>query len=134
LEECIHYYLLQLPPPFTNLPNLESFIDEFNSKKLCVEFRNPSLFTEDTIQWAEKKGVLLVSVDAPNLPRKMMSRRVVYERLHGRTHWYTHDYSRNELLEIKNRMIHGQPDRMYIFFNNNHAMLKNAMLMRDLLV
>ncbi len=133
LEKSIHYYLLQLPPRFTNLDVLDSFIETFTSKKLCIEFRDASLFTDETMKWAEKKEVLLVSVDTPNLPHKIMSHQIVYERIHGRTDWYMHDYSREELLEIRERILHCHPEQVYVFFNNNHAMLKNAKTMYDLL-
>ncbi|MCK5031150.1 MAG: DUF72 domain-containing protein, partial [Thermoplasmatales archaeon] len=45
---------------------------------------------------------------------------------HGRTGWYTHDYSNEELIEIKDRIISNNPKKVYVFFNNNHAMLRNA--------
>ena len=133
LEEYIHYYLLQLPPHFDNIDTLDLFIDECRCEKLCIEFRNKSLFNDDIIRWAKKKGVLIVSIDAPNMPEKIMSKRIIYERIHGRTGWYSHDYSREELLDIKNRILSCNPERIYLFFNNNHAMLENAKDMYNLL-
>jgi len=132
LEDYIHYYLLQLPPRFNNLDVLDLFIDECKCEKLCIEFRNQSLFNDEIIQWGKKKGVLIVSVDAPNMPRTIMSNRIIYERIHGRTGWYSHDYSREELLDIKNRILSGNPELVYMFFNNNHAMLENGRAMYNL--
>ena len=126
LEEKIHYYLLQLPPKFTNIEKLEKFIEECGNEKLSIEFRHPSMFTNDIIQWGKKQGVLLVSIDAPKMPNKIISASVIYERIHGRTGWYTHDYSNDELIEIKDRIISNNPKKVYVFFNNNHAMLRNA--------
>ena len=126
LEEKIHYYLLQLPPKFTNIEKLEKFIEECGNEKLSIEFRNPFMFTDDIIQWGKKQGVLLVSIDAPKMPNKIISESVIYERIHGRTGWYTHDYSNEELIEIKDRIISNNPKKVYVFFNNNHAMLRNA--------
>lgn len=133
LEESIHYYLLQLPPRFIDIDLLDGFIDVCSCKKLCVEMRNQALFTNEVIQWGKKKGVLVVSVDAPHLPQKIMSKEIIYERIHGRTNWYSHDYSIEELLDIKNRLLTGRPKRIYVFFNNNHAMLKNGRAMYNLL-
>ena len=133
LEDYIHYYLLQLPPRFNNIDVLDLFIDECKCERLCIEFRNQSLFNDEIIQWGKKKGVLIVSVDAPNMPRTIMSNRIIYERIHGRTGWYSHDYSREELLDIKNRILRCNPERIYLFFNNNHAMLENAKVMYNLL-
>jgi uncharacterized protein YecE (DUF72 family) len=133
LEDLIHYYLLQLPPSFNNLDVLDSFIDECQCEKLCIEFRNQALFNNEIIQWGKKKDILIVSVDAPNMPRTIMSDRIIYERIHGRTGWYSHDYTREELLDIKNKILSGNPEKVYVFFNNNHAMLENGRVMYDLL-
>jgi uncharacterized protein YecE (DUF72 family) len=132
LEDQIHYYLLQLPPRFNNIDALDQFINEFGSNKICVEFRDKSMFNNEIIQWGKKKGVLIVSIDAPNMPDKIMSEKVIYERIHGRTSWYSHNYSKEELLEIKKRVINSNPKRIYVFFNNNHAMLENAKVMYNL--
>jgi len=85
LEELIHYYLLQLPPSFTDITALEQFIEKTGTEKLAIEFRHPTLFTNELIEWGKKHGILLVSIDAPGLPRTIMSQTVVYERIHGRT-------------------------------------------------
>lgn len=132
LEECIHYYLFQLPPHFNNIDALDLFIGEFGCKKICIEFREKSLFNNNIIEWGKKKGILIVSIDAPSMPDKIMSEKIVYERIHGRTFWYSHDYSKNELLEIKNKILNVNPEKIYIFFNNNHAMLENAKVMYNL--
>jgi uncharacterized protein YecE (DUF72 family) len=126
LENNIHYFLLQLPPKYTNIEKLEKFIEECGNEKLAIEFRNSSMFTDEIVQWGKKQRVLLVSIDAPKMPNKIISKSVIYERIHGRTDWYSHDYSNEELLEIKERIMINNPKKVYVFFNNNHAMLKNA--------
>lgn len=133
LEDRIHYYLLQLPPSFTDINLLEQFIEKTGPEKLAVEFRHSSLFTDELIEWGRKQGVLLVSIDAPQLPRTIMSRTIVYERVHGRTGWYSHDYSDQELQEIHTRILAIRPKTVYVFFNNNHAMMENAIRMHLLL-
>jgi len=128
LEEHVHYYLLQLPPSFTkdSIQRIESFVKKFGSLKLAFEFRRPEWFSDDIIKWGKKLGVLIVSVDAPNLPYKVMSKDIIYMRVHGRSAWYSHDYSDEELKEIAKRILEKKPKTVYAFFNNNHAMLKNA--------
>ncbi len=133
LEDRIQYYLLQLPPSFTDINLLEQFIEKTGPEKLAVEFRHSSLFTDELIEWGRKQGVLLVSIDAPQLPRTIMSRTIVYERVHGRTGWYSHDYSDQELQEIHTRILATSPKTVYVFFNNNHAMMENAIRMNTLL-
>jgi len=46
--------------------------------------------------------------------------------MHGRTIWYGHYYSRKELEEVAKRIFAVNPSKVYVFFNNNHAMLDNA--------
>ena len=133
LEKQIHYYLFQFPPSFTDITILERFIEQTGTEKLAIEFRHPSLFTTELIEWGKKNGILLVSIDAPQLPQILMSKTVVYERIHGRTEWYFHDYYTKELKEIRKRILSNNPQTVYVFFNNNHAMLQNAMKMSRLL-
>jgi uncharacterized protein YecE (DUF72 family) len=133
LEDQIHYYLFQLPPSFTDITALERFIEKTGPEKLAVEFRNPSLFSDELKQWGKHQGILLVSIDAPQLPTTVMSDTIIYERIHGRTGWYSHDYSGQELQEIKDRILTSHPQTVYVFFNNNHAMMENAKHMSQLL-
>jgi uncharacterized protein YecE (DUF72 family) len=132
LEDSIHYYLFQLPPSFTDINRLEQFICNAGTEKLAIEFRHTSLFTDELRAWGKKHGVLLVSIDAPRLPTTIMSDTIIYERIHGRTGWYSHDYSDHELKEINERILAGHPKKVYVFFNNNHAMLENAQRMYHL--
>jgi uncharacterized protein YecE (DUF72 family) len=134
LEDYIHYYLFQLPPSFTDLGRLEQFIGHIGTEKFAIEFRHPTLLTEEIRAWGKTHGVLLVSIDAPKLPTTVMSDTIVYERVHGRTGWYSHDYSDGELNDIKQRILAGHPNTVYVFFNNNHAMLDNAVRMHHLLL
>ena len=63
-----------------------------------------------------------------------MSDKIIYERVHGRTNWYSHKYSKEELLEIKQRLLISKPEKVYVFFNNDHAMLENAREMYNLIL
>jgi len=133
LKDYIHYYLLQLPPKFKDLDTVQTFVDEFNDVKLAIEFRNSSMFNDEVKAWGKENEVLLVSVDAPGLPRTIMSESIIYERIHGRTEWYSHVYSDDELKEIKEIISIGNPERVYVFFNNDHGMLENGRNMLRLL-
>jgi uncharacterized protein YecE (DUF72 family) len=132
LEDRIHYYLLQLPPSFTDIPTLEQFLKKTGTDKLAVEFRHPSLFTNELISWAKHQDLLLVSIDAPQLPQTIMSNEIVYERIHGRTTWYSYKYSDQELHEIHQRIRSQNPTTVYVFFNNTQ-MLPNAQKMNQIL-
>jgi uncharacterized protein YecE (DUF72 family) len=133
LEEKIHYYLFQLPPKFTNIDTVEKFIEECGNEKIAVEFRNVSMFNDEIIKWGKKQKILLVSVDAPKLPTTIMSEKIIYERIHGKIIWYSYNYSKDELQDIKERIMSSNPKKVYVFFNNNHAMLENGRAMFNLL-
>jgi uncharacterized protein YecE (DUF72 family) len=132
LDDLIHYYLFQLPPSFTDIDALDQFIAATGTEKLAVEFRHPNLLTQELKKWGRDQGILLVSIDAPKLPTTLMSDAIIYERIHGRTGWYSHDYSDEELREIQERILAGHPETVYVLFNNNHAMMQNAIRMYQL--
>jgi len=79
-----------------------------------------------------RKRSSLVSVDSPDFRERVFPAGVVYLRVHGREDWYRHDYTDAELAGIRDRIAAISPERAYIFFNNNHAMLKNARAMMRL--
>jgi len=58
---------------------------------------------------------------------------LVYLRMHGRTSWYSHRYTYEELKEIASRIRDNDPKKVHIFFNNNHDMLDNARSMKEIL-
>lgn len=80
--------------------------------------------------WGEKIGVTLVSVDSPEARWVVKTGEEVYLRMHGRTFWYSHFYTEEELREVAAVL---KPGRLYVFFNNNHAMLENARAMLNIL-
>ncbi len=137
LDPLIHFYLFQLPPTFTSKfkDRLDGFIKRCKlGSRFALELRNETWFTEETVEWAKEVGITLVSVDAPEFPMKFfLTSDAIYLRMHGRTAWYAHDYSRKELEEVANRIWEIRPKRVYVMFNNDHAMLTNAREMLKLL-
>jgi len=137
MDHLIHHYLFQLPPMLG--PRAAARIEEFASKtrlesRLALEWRNPEWFSEKWIRWAEGLGLTLVSVDSPDQPGMVMkSGQSIYLRMHGRTAWYSHDYTDEELSEIANKIVEKSPSSVYVYFNNDHAMLKNARRMLSIL-
>jgi len=133
LERNIDFFLFQLPPILT--PNSAERIAKFFEKtelneKFALEWRNPKWFSREWVKWAENLGLTLVSVDAPdftNLPRKIYcTNGLIYLRMHGRSDWYSHDYSETELKEIKEKIERKKFEKAYVYFNNNTHMLINA--------
>lgn len=137
LEANIDFYLFQLPPFMKSsmVPKLEGFIRE---SKLCerfaLEVRNMDWFNEKFVKWAAELGITWVSIDSPDFPLDVFNTSgTVYERIHGRSSWYSHNYSDKELNEIKHKIIVANPKKVYVYFNNNTNMLRNARRMLQLL-
>lgn len=138
LEEFIDFYLFQLPPSMKISSNkrIEEFIKKAKiEEKFALEARELSWFTKEGIEFAKKLKITFVSVDAPyftNFPREIFcTNKVVYLRMHGRSNWYSHDYSNEELKEVFQKIIEAKPKKAYVFFNNNHEMLKNAQTLKS---
>jgi len=140
LAENIDFYLFQLPPSLTQKfsSKVESFIKKVKlEERFALEVRNLSWFESKWIEWAKNLGITWVSVDAPyftNFPREIYcTSDSIYLRMHGRSNWYAHYYEAKELEEIKERILRVKAKKVYVFFNNNHAMLANAQRMLKLL-
>ncbi len=134
LESSIALYLFQMPPNFsTNLiDRVEAFSRKFNEEKIAFEFRNESWYNFN-FEELKFKGVI-VSPDSPEISGKAVCKnKTVYLRFHGRSSWYSYNYSRRELSQMAEMAKKCNPERIFAFFNNNHDMLGNARLFRSIL-
>ncbi len=136
MRDMIDYFLFQLPPQYTpaGTRKIENFVKMAKIKTKCaLEPRNEKWFEKDLLTWAQSLGITWVSVDAPEYSRDIYrTTSDVYVRMHGRTAWYRHDYTNAELRDVAQRVRVAKPDRAYVFFNNDHAMLRNAQKMRQI--
>jgi uncharacterized protein YecE (DUF72 family) len=135
--EKISFWLFQMPESFqASAENLESMHDFLSRSQLgnkaVVEFRHPSWWKH--LDEVREDGAVFCSVDAPKLPREMISMNgVVYLRLHGRKTWYSWIYTEEELKEIVVDIHSANAARKYVFLNNDHGMLPNGnFLMKEL--
>lgn len=137
MDDCIDYYLFQLPPIITsNLKDkIALFIDKAKiNKKFALEPRNISWFNAEAIKWAESLEITIVSIDTPEFPRTIFNTaKNIYLRMHGRTDWYAHNYTKQELRDIAKNIYSAKPEKVYVFFNNDHNMLNNAQQMMRIL-
>lgn len=137
LEPVIDFYLFQLPPSMTtnSVPKIETFLEKTKlTEKFALEVRNQDWFSQKWKNWALKLGITLVSVDSPDFPLDIFNTNgVIYERMHGRTEWYAHHYSDEELKEVATKILTAKPKRAYVFFNNDEAMLENSRNMMTIL-
>ncbi len=130
--EILDFYLFQMPPNYTkskqNIDKLKNFVElsEIEPRKIAVEFRHRSWFVEDTVRIAEELGIALVSIDSPIGVWIRSVNGIIYLRMHGRSEWYAHEYSEEELSEVVEKILEFDPKKVYVFFNNDHWMLENA--------
>jgi uncharacterized protein YecE (DUF72 family) len=125
LEDKFKLTLLQVAPqtPY-DLPRLKTALQAFpDPSKVAVEFRRDEWLNPDTLDLLQSLGAVMCNVDSPRqkLTDYLTSDRA-YLRMHGRKHWYSYNYSTDELKEIANlarELVHRGAKRVYIFFNND---------------
>jgi len=107
---------------------LENFVRKTElGKRFALEWRNERWFDEEWVSWCEQLGITLVSVDSPDFPKAVFNTSgLVYLRMHGREVWYSYNYSLEELEDVVERALSAKPEKLYVFFNNDHDMLHNA--------
>ncbi|MCD6407512.1 DUF72 domain-containing protein [bacterium] len=136
LEDKIDFYLFQLPPSFSieYLERVKKFFENEKKEKIAIEFRHKTWFDEKGVKEIEKIGIIFVSVDSPQIKSFIVKTKdTIYLRFHGRTGWYNHNYSEEELWEISEKVKKLNPEKIYAYFNNNHNMLSNAQVFFRLL-
>lgn len=137
MHEVIDFFLFQLPPSFTpeNRKLLEKFIRKTKlNEKFALEPRNDAWFNSEQTTWVKEHNITWVSIDAPKFPNTIYKTTDrVYLRMHGRTGWYQHDYSQKELRDVAKRIFESKPKFIYVYFNNDSAMLSNAQTMLNIM-
>jgi uncharacterized protein YecE (DUF72 family) len=149
--------LLQFPYSFAYTPEsrarLASLTERLSGLPLAVEFRKSDWMNEKTIEGLRERGIALVSVDEPDLPRLLrptesVTSDLAYVRFHGRNaeNWWTGDntsrydylYDGQELGEWVERVrTILRRARILLVFFNNHARgraVQNAREMKELLM
>ncbi len=134
--------LIQLPPSFTRTPGnrkyLAALTAELEGLPLAVEFRHKSWADSRVFSQLAQHGIVLVNIDAPDLPGLFPALDVVthsglfYVRFHGRNAkgWrsgkmhlqFDYGYRDDELVDwIENRIapMAGKARRGILFFNNH---------------
>lgn len=118
------------------LLQLSSALDCNLDRPLQLDFRHPSWFSNDAIEWLNRQGLGMVCVDEPSLPGlvpplAVSTAKRVLVRLHGRNAqgwWsgnqatrYDYLYSPAELAELYERYsgLMGQGREVSFLFHNN---------------
>jgi uncharacterized protein YecE (DUF72 family) len=137
-------FLFQFPPSYKYSPaRLKSLVRQLDPAwRNVVEFRHKSWWRTSVYRALAKQRITFCAVSAPRLPEDLPvigKRRdhpsTLYVRFHGRTRWYRHDYSGEELMAWARRIVLSGAKDVWIYFNNDREgfAIKNAMELRHLL-
>ncbi len=125
LEEKLGLVLLQVAPQTPYDPDLlkHAILSFGDPSRIAVEFRRKDWLNVEIRTLLADCKATFVSVDSPTqAPLEWITSQTGYIRLHGRSHWYLHDYSSKELDEIAEIAHHMESNgarTVYIFFNND---------------
>ncbi|MEO6873598.1 MAG: DUF72 domain-containing protein, partial [Opitutaceae bacterium] len=101
-----------------------------------VEFRHKSWWRLSVYKAFAQRKLIFCAVSAPRLPEDLPAKvDIIYVRFHGRSKWYRHDYSLEELTLWAERLAATGAKEAWLYFNNDrdaHA-IKNALELRALL-
>jgi uncharacterized protein YecE (DUF72 family) len=134
MDHLIDFYLFQVPPMFDDVAKALGFAENTGlGERFALEIRNKELLGNDELCGELMKKVTLVSVDSPDYRDRIFPGKIVYMRMHGRQEWYNYNYSKEEITEAIGKINEFGPEKVYIYFNNDHNMLENARITLEVL-
>ena len=131
-------FLFQFPPSYHfSASRLRSIVTQLDpAYRNVVEFRYRSWWRETVYRALTERGIAFCTVSAPRLPEVVPpGQRLLYVRLSGRSRWYRHDYTPEELQAWLERIRSSGAEEAWVYFNNDregHA-VKNALRLRRML-
>ena len=131
-------FLFQFPPSYKYTPaRLKSLVSQLDpARRTVVEFRHKSWWRDAVYRAFTERGLSFCAVSAPRLPEVIPpNHERLYVRFSGKTRWYQHDYSTDELTAWADRIAASGAKEVWVYFNNdrNGFAIKNALVMRRLL-
>jgi len=115
-------FLFQFPPSYrytaSRLKSITSQLDP--TFRNAVEFRHNSWWRKRVYDAFRKRGLIFCTVSAPLLPDELVrTSDVIYGRLHGRSRWYRHNYSPEELSDWAKKIVYSGAREAWIYFDND---------------
>jgi uncharacterized protein YecE (DUF72 family) len=138
LGEKLGCFLFQFPPSYRyTASRLASITRQLDPRyRNAVEFRHKSWWRESVYRRFRERSLIFCSVSAPRLPDDLIrTADVIYARLHGRSRWYRHDYSAEEMHAWAEKIAGSGAREAWIYFDNdrNAFAIKNAQELARLL-
>ncbi len=125
LQDKFEMILLQVAPNMSYNPErLRNALQAFpDPARVAVEFRRSEWFCQETLDILSAARATICNVDSPRQKISgLLTSGRAYIRLHGRAHWYSYNYSDDELRDIASiarDLANRGAERVYIFFNND---------------
>ncbi|MEO5957721.1 MAG: DUF72 domain-containing protein, partial [Opitutaceae bacterium] len=131
-------FLFQFPPSYRySASRLKSIVGQLDpARRNVVEFRHRSWWRDSVYRAFIEHGIAFCAVSAPRLPEVVPPKqRLLYVRLSGKTRWYRHDYSAEELQHWLERIRGSGAEEAWVYFNNDREgfAIKNALMLRRML-
>ena len=131
-------FLFQFPPSYKfTAARLRSIVEQFDPRwSNVVEFRHKSWWRQAVYRAFAKHHITFCAVSAPRFVEELPPRAErVYLRLHGRSRWYRHDYTSDELAIWAQKIANSGAKEAWIYFNNDREgfAIRNALELRGLL-
>jgi uncharacterized protein YecE (DUF72 family) len=131
-------FLFQFPPSYKyTAARLKSIVQQLDPQwRNVVEFRHQSWWRQTVYRRFAKHGITFCAVSSPGFAETMPPKvDRIYVRFHGRSQWYRHDYTTEELTGWAQRIAHSGAQEAWLYFNNDRDgfALKNALELRALL-
>jgi uncharacterized protein YecE (DUF72 family) len=142
LKDKFEMILLQVAPntPY-DLDRLRHALQHFpDPTRVAIEFRRSEWLNQDVMDMLRSFGATICNVDSPRQKiTDLLTSDRTYLRLHGRQHWYTYNYSPDELNEIAalaHQLEQKGAKKVYVFFNNDFEGFApaNAQLLKKFLI
>ena len=134
LKSKLGCFLFQFPPSYRYTPSrLTSIVTQLDPTfRNAVEFRHHSWWREAVYRKFRERGLIFCTVSAPRLPDDLIKTNdVIYARLHGRSRWYRHDYTAEEITEWARKISDSGAREAWIYFDNDRDAfaIKNAKML-----
>ncbi|MEO6246828.1 MAG: DUF72 domain-containing protein [Opitutaceae bacterium] len=131
-------FLFQFPPSYKyTAARLKCIVAQLDPRwRNVVEFRHRSWWRQAVDRAFAKRGITFCAVSSPRLAETLPPRAErLYVRFHGRSRWYRHDYTTEELTVWAQRIANSGAKEAWLYFNNDREgyALKNALELRALL-
>jgi uncharacterized protein YecE (DUF72 family) len=122
LKEKLGPVLFQLPPNFhysdEHLQKMISNLDPAFTN--VVEMRHESWWKPEVYQELAKYGITYCGMSHPTLPANVVANtETLYYRMHGNQQLYASAYSREELLQLRDKVKETNVKQAFIYFNND---------------